>query len=286
MFIYEDFTNAAHIQVAFKSLTVGAQTYLYKDSVQRQFTFFIVFTVLQSDSSYLFAISHYLCGLGVSQHFYIRQVSYFVLQYLVGLQCFHKLDDHHFLADARQIDSGFDAGIATAHYSYFLSCIERTVAMRTKGYSTTNVFGFARHVQPSPSGSRCNDDRWCTEHFAPLHYHLFHLIFQNRFFYPSVFEQFYRITGQVITKIVGQFTTCSIRNGNQVLNTYCFLYLSTNPFGHHTYTETFAGQIDSSRSTSRTATQYQDIEFPFYSSLSTFTGRSKIFFQFIQQFSQ
>ena len=136
---------------------------------------FFCLTVLQLESRYLIAIAHYLHRLCRSKDFHIRKTLCFVLKNLVGLQAIHKFDNRYLLADACQVDGGFDTRITTSYYGYFLARIERTVTVRTERHATTDVFGFAFHIQPTPTGTCCNDNRRRTEHFAPLHGHLLFL---------------------------------------------------------------------------------------------------------------
>ena len=287
MGVYHDFADACLLESG-KGLAVGTEAYLHEHTVQGEFVKLFGLAVLQLQCRYLFAVSfhfHCLCGC---QDVHIRQTSCLVLKNLVGFQGVHKLDDRHFLTDARQVDGGFDARVSASHYGHFLSGIERPVAVRTECHSAADVFGFARHVQPAPSGSCGDDDCRCAEHFASLHGHLLFLAFQVGTLDASVLEQFNRIVREVRAEVVGQLVSCRIRYGNQILDAHGLLHLSADAFGQHRYLQPLAGGVDGRRCSGRTSTQHQQVKSPMDWGFFVFGSRTRRIdlFQFLQQFTE
>ena len=132
--------------------------------------------------------------------------------------------------------------------------------MRTEGHSTTDVFGFARYIQASPTGSCGNDNCRCGKDFVALHLDLLFFSLEVSRFDATIFEQFNRIMGEVCTQVVGQFVSCSIRYRYQILDSYGFFYLTTNAFSNHSYLQSLTCRIDCCRCSSRSSTQYQHIK--------------------------
>ena len=161
--------------------------------------------------------------------------------------------------------------------------------MRTECHATTDVFRFARHIQPTPSGTCSDDNRRCTEHLATFHGHLLFLAFQIRTLDTTVLKKFDGIVCEMRTEIVRQLITCSIRYRNKILDAHRFLHLSADAFCHHCHLQSLAGRINGCRCSGRTTAQDQHIEMMMdwlIFTVSVQRTRRVNVFQLFQQFTE
>ena len=63
------------------------------------------------------------------------------------------------------------------------------------------------------------------------------------------------------TEVGSKLCTCRFGNRDKVLDACCVVYLSSNALRNDSYTQAFAGRIDSRRCSSRTTTEYDNIIF-------------------------
>ena len=133
-----------------ENATIGSQADLDKDSVQVDHPLRIRLTVFYTKTRHLIAITEHFQRLGMQENFHIRQALCFFLQHLVGFQFVHKFQNRHFRTNVCQIYSRFDTRISTADNRYVLTFIERTVAVRAKSDTFSDIVRFARNIQLAP----------------------------------------------------------------------------------------------------------------------------------------
>ena len=155
-----------------------------------------------------------------------------------------KCKDGYFLADACQINGGFYAGVPAADDSHMLALIERTVAMRAKGYAASDIFGLSLYIQFAPACTCGNDYGRSRKRFSTTGKDLFLFALELRFLYSPVFKDFNGVVSYMVLECVSKLRAGCLRYGNQVFDAYSFFYLSAYFFGDNSDAQPFAGRIN------------------------------------------
>jgi len=192
----------------------------------------------------------------MQENFHIRQALCFFLQHLVGFQFVHKFQNRHFRTNVCQIYSRFDTRISTADNRYVLTFIERTVAVRAKSDTFSDIVRFARNIQLAPACTCRHDKGRSRKTFTGRSGQKFCRSIQFDFIHTAMLQYIDRIVVDMCQKVVRQLLSGSLRNGNQVLDTDRFFDLSSDTFGYHCDIQAFTCRVDGRSCTGRSTPHY------------------------------
>ena len=147
-------------------------------------------------------------------------------------------------ANAREVDRGFHARVATAHNGHAFALIERTVAVGAEVNTAAQIGRFAFDVEFAPACARGNHDLFGQEGFAAFDMQLFHLAVEVYFFHLAVDEEVDGIVFDVFAEVLCQFRAGGFGDGDEIFDSHRVVDLSAETFGHDGHVQTFAGGVD------------------------------------------